>query len=298
MIKARFKKQMQTPQGIECLDIDLTIPDAGFITLFGESGAGKTTLLRILAGLTRPQEGYIEVDGEVWFDDQKGIDLPAQLRKAGFVFQENSLFPHMTVRQNLEYALSSNKEQGSIDEWVLAMGLKGLEGQTPDKISGGQKQRVALIRALISKPKVLLLDEPLSDLDIHARLNLQDEIIKAHHKTKITTILVSHDLAEVFKLSNKVFIIDHGKVIRSGTPQEVFVNNNFSGKFKFTGEIIEIQKDGVLNILTLSIGNHLTKVAATDEEISGLFVGSKVIVAAKAFNPLILKGDQAHTRKN
>jgi len=288
MIKLRFKKEMHTPQGKEWLDIDLNIPKGEFVTLFGESGAGKTTFLRILAGLTQPQEGYIEVGGEVWFDSRKKINIPVQQRKTGFVFQENSLFPHMTVLENLEYACGDKKEHRSISEWIAVMGLKGLEAQKPDKISGGQKQRVALIRALISRPKILLLDEPLSDLDTNARLSLQDEIIKVYQKTGITTLLVSHDLSEVLKLSKKVFVIDRGKIARSGTPQEVFVNNDVSGKFKFTGQIIEVQKDGVLNILTLSIGNNVVKVVASDEEIAGLSIGSKVIVAAKAFNPLIL----------
>ncbi len=280
---------MHTPQGKEWLDLDLSIAKGEFITLFGQSGAGKTTFLRILAGLTQPQEGFIEVDGEIWFDSQKRINLPIQQRKTGFIFQENCLFPHMTVRENLEYACADKKEQGSIEEWIVAMGLKGLEGQKPDKISGGQKQRVALIRALISRPKILLLDEPLSDLDMNARLKLQDEIIRVYQKTRITTVLVSHDLAEVFRLSKKVFVIERGKITKSGSPSEVFVNNDLSGKFKFTGEIIEIQKDGVLNILTLSIGNNITKVVASDEEMSGLTIGSRVIVAAKAFNPIILK---------
>jgi len=279
---------MHTPRGEEWLDLDFEIARNEFATIFGESGAGKTTLLRILAGLTRPQEGYIEVDGEVWFDSKNGIDLPIQRRKVGFVTQENSLFPNMTIRENLEYACTSQQRGRGIDEWISVMGLKGLETQKPDKISGGQKQRVALIRALVSKPKILLLDEPLSDLDIHSRLNLQDEIIKVYQKTRITTILVSHELSEVFKLSRKVFVIEHGRITKSGTPQEVFVNSNLSGKFKFTGEIVEIQKEGVVNIVTLSIGNNLTKVVATDEEIAGLTIGSKVIVAAKAFNPLIL----------
>jgi molybdate transport system ATP-binding protein len=172
---------------------------------------------------------------------------------------------------------------------MVAMGLNGLEDQKPDKISGGQKQRVALVRALINRPKILLLDEPLSDLDIRSRLNLQDEIIKVYQKTGITTVLVSHDLSEVFKLSKKIFVIDHGKITKSGSPGEVFVNNDLSGKFKFTGEVLEIQKDGVLNILTLSIGNTVTKVVASEEEIAGLTIGSKVIIASKAFNPLILK---------
>ena len=291
MIKLRLKREMHTPQGKEWLDINLNIPQGEFITLFGESGAGKTTFLRIVAGLTQPQEGHIEVDGEIWFDSQKRINLSVQQRKIGFVFQESSLFPHMTVRKNLEYSCDDKKGRSSIEQWIVTMGLKGLEDQKPDQISGGQKQRAALIRALISRPKILLLDEPLSDLDIHARLNLQDEIIKVYQKTKITTILVSHDLSEVFKLSKKVFVIDRGKITKTGSPQEVFVNNNLSGKFKFTGEVIEIQKDGVLNIVTLSIGNNVTRVVAADEEIDGLTIGSKVIVASKAFNPLILTGN-------
>ena len=290
MIKLNFKRQMHTPQGKEWLDIDLNIEKGEFVTIFGESGAGKTTLLRILAGLTEPQEGHIEVDGEIWFDSRKRINRPIQQRKTGFIFQENNLFPHMTVRENLAYACGHKDMHRSIDEWLTTMGLKGLESRKPDKISGGQKQRVALVRALINQPKILLLDEPLSDLDIHSRLNLQDEIIKVYQKTRITTVLVSHDLSEVFKLSKKVFVLDRGKITRSGTPQEVFVNNDLSGKFKFTGEIVEIHRDGVINILTLSIGNHVTKVVASDEEIVGLAIGSKVIVAAKAFNPLILSG--------
>jgi molybdate transport system ATP-binding protein len=288
MIKLKFKRQMHTAQGQEWLDLDINIAKGEFIALFGPSGAGKTTFLRILAGLIEPQEGYIEVDGEVWFDSRKKINLPVQQRRTGFVFQEGGLFPHMTVLENLEYACGHRDARGNVGEWIVAMGLKGLENKRPDKISGGQKQRAALARALISRPKILLLDEPLSDLDIQARSGLQDEIINVYQKTGITTVLVSHDLSEVFKMSKKIFVIDQGKITRSGSPQEVFVNNDLSGKFKFTGEILEVQKDGVLNIVVLSIGNNVCKVVASDEEISGLVVGSKVIVAAKAFNPLII----------
>lgn len=279
---------MHTCKGEEWLDVDFNIETGALVTLFGTSGAGKTTLLRMVAGLTQPQEGSIEVDGQIWFDSKRKINLPVQQRKIGFVFQENSLFPNMTIRENLEYACAHKDQKDSMEQWMLAMELKGLEHQRPWQLSGGQKQKVALIRALVNNPTMLLLDEPLSDLDIQLRLKLQDEIIKVHQKTKITTVLVSHDLSEVFKLSGKIFVMDQGKVIKSGNPQEVFVSNNFSGKFKFTGQILEIHKDGVLNILTLCIGNNITKVVATDEEISGLSVGSQVIVAAKAFNPIIL----------
>ncbi|MDE1919985.1 MAG: ATP-binding cassette domain-containing protein [Candidatus Omnitrophica bacterium] len=289
MIRLRLKRRMHTPQGQEWIDVDLNIDRGEFVALFGKSAAGKTTLLRMLAGLTRPQEGYIEVDGEIWFDSRRKIDLPVQQRRTGFVFQDDGLFPHMTVRRNLEYACGDKADHDMIYEWTAVMGLKGMEDRKPSQLSGGQKRRVALARALLSKPKMMLLDEPLSGLDLHARLDVQDEIIKAWRKTGITTILVSHDLSEVFKMSQKIFVIEQGRITASGSPQDVFINRELSGKFRFTGQIIDIQRDGVVNILTLCVGNHLTKVVAGDEEISGLAVGSRVIVAAKAFNPLILK---------
>jgi len=289
MVKFQIKQKMHTPQGEQWLEVDIHLAQNDFVSFFGPSGAGKTTVLRVLAGLAMPQEGYIEVDGEIWLDSRRGINRSVQERKVGFVSQDNSLFPHMTIRQNLEYACRSKEDFNTVEEWMAVMGLKGLETQRPAQLSGGQKQRAALVRALLCKPQILLLDEPLSDLDALSRLTLQDEIIKIYQKTKLTTILVSHELPEVFKLSKKVFVIDNGRIIKSGTPQEVFVNSDLSGKFQFTGEILEIQKEGVLNILTLNIGNHITKVIASDEELVDLSVGSKIIVAAKAFNPIILK---------
>lgn len=279
---------MQTSRGPQWLDCDLTINQGEFVTIFGESGAGKTTLLRVLAGLAQTQEGYLEYQNRVWFDSQKKINLPAQQRQIGFVFQESTLFPQMTVRQNLEYATVPSSRK-NIDEWLNLLGLKNLEYQKPDQLSGGQKQRVAIVRALLRQPKLLLLDEPLSDLDHQSRLNLQDEIIKIYKKTGITTILVTHDLAEVFKLSTRVFLLQEGRIVKSGSPQEVFINNDLSGKFKFTAEILSIQPDGVIYILTLAIGNQVVKVTATEEEINGLGVGQKIIVSSKAFNPLIIK---------
>ena len=278
---------MHTPHGNEWLDLDLNISNGEFVTLYGDSGAGKTTFLRILAGLTQPQEGYIEFDGEVWYDSKKGINRPIQERKIGFVSQDNSLFPHLTVRENLDFACPDHHARANIDAWINIMGLKGLEDQKPDKISGGQKQRVALMRAFISQPKILLLDEPLSDLDTPSRLKLQDEIIKVYQKTKITTILVTHDLSEVFKLSKQVFVLDHGKIIKSGNPQEVFGNNDAGGDFKCLGEIVEIKKEGSLNVLTLSIGNQVTRVRASDKDIAGFSIGTTITIANKAFNTLI-----------
>lgn len=289
MLKIKIKKLMNTARGRHHLDIDFQIENGEFVSLFGESGAGKTTILRIISGLTEPDEGYIEVDGRVWFDSSRKYSLSIKDRRAGFVSQECSLFPNMTVRENLIYALTERRDLSLADSWLEIMDLIELKDQKPNRLSGGQKQRVALARCLVNRPKILLLDEPLSAIDAKLRLRLQDEIVKIYQKTRLTTIFVSHEVSEVFKLAGRIFVIEHGKIIKSGSPKDVFIDGALSGKFKFTGEIIEINKDGVVNILTIRIGNNITKVVATDEELKDLKIGSKIIVATKAFNPLIFE---------
>ncbi len=289
MIKIHLKKQILTSDGPLLLDVDFEFSGGTFVSLFGESGSGKTTILRMIAGLTEPLEGFIQVGDEIWFDSSKKINLHARQRKAGFVFQDTSLFPHMTVRENLEFALSSPRDLGMIEELLDIMHLKELEGRKPESLSGGQRQRVALARVVLRRPKIFLFDEPLAALDTSIRLKLQDEILKIYERFGTTILLVSHDLSEVFKLSRQVFVLEQGKISKSGKPAEIFTHSHISGKFKFVGQVLEICKEGVVNILTIQIGNNLTKVVATDEEIEEIKVGDKIIVAAKAFNPLILK---------
>lgn len=289
MLKVNIAKKLMAAEGPIKLRVDFSVAKGEFITLFGSSGTGKTTILRMIAGLVDPDEGFISVDGEVWFDSIKKINVPARKRKTGFVFQEYSLFPNMTVRENLEYALDDQKRAGLIDEFLATVSLTELQHRKPDQISGGQRQRIALIRALLRQPAVYLLDEPLAALDIEMRLRLQDEIIRLYRKAGITTIFVSHDIPEVFKLAGKVFVLENGAIVKSGSPGEIFTDNQISGNFKFPGEIIEIRKDQGINILTILVGNNSVKVAASDEEVSGLTIGSKIIVASKAFNPVIIK---------
>lgn len=289
MIKIKIRKQLIAAEGKMDLAIDLEVKEREFITLFGKSGAGKTTILRILAGLTQPDEGLIKVDNEIWLDVENKINLSPQKREIGFVFQDYTLFPNMTVKENLEYALENKKDNGVIDKLLEIVDLKELQNRRPDTLSGGQKQRTALARALVRKPKILLLDEPLSALDAEMRLRLQDEIIKIHKQFNITTILASHDLAEILKLSNKVFFIEKGLIVKSGKPPDVFTKDKISGKFKFVGEILDIQKDEVVYILTVLIGNNIAKVIATEAELEDLKIGDKVTVVSKAFNPIIMK---------
>jgi len=289
MIKVRIKKALVAGHGPISLEADFQIADGEFATLYGPSGAGKTTILRMIAGLSDPEEGFIQVDDEVWFDSERGINLPTQSRRISFVFQDYNLFPNMTVRENLKYALQDKKDEGQIDELLALARLTELRNRKPATLSGGQKQRVALIRALLRKPKIFLLDEPLSSLDQALRLELQDEIYELCARFNLPTIFVTHDLSEVFKLSSQVFVLDNGKIVKSGKPGAIFNDHNLSGKFKFVGTIVELLKEDFLCIVTIQIGQNLTKVVATEEEASGMRIGDKVTVAAKAFNPIILK---------
>ena len=222
MVECSLALTLSGEEGIIDLSVDLSVGEGEFAALYGKSGCGKTTILRMLAGLTTPERGRICVDGRVWFDSEKKINLPPQKRNVGFVFQDYALFPAMTVRQNCVYALPRGSEKSAVDDLLDMVGMRGLAGCYPDRLAGGQKQRVALARALASQPHFLLLDEPLSALDQETREELHAELEKVHQKMRICTILVSHDLREIFRLSDKVFKIHHGKIAAQGTPAEVF----------------------------------------------------------------------------
>jgi len=178
-------------------------------------------LLRILAGLTRPDKGRIVFNDRVWFDSEKKIDIPPQVRNVGYMFQDYALFPNMTVENNISFA-QKVKDTVEVDKLLALFDLETLKHQHPAKLSGGQKQRVALARALAAKPSLLLLDEPLSALDWDMRTLLQEEIRKAHEILNSITLLVSHDIPEVFQLASSVIVLKNGNVVKSGKPEEVF----------------------------------------------------------------------------
>ena len=289
MIHIQLNKKLKSNKGSFNLDIDFALSSNELLTIEGHSGAGKTTVLRLIAGLIFPDDGRIELDDEIWFDKKNNISLPAKKRKVGLVFQDYALFPNMNIMRNLEYALADKKDKNYLNEIIDIMEIGDLVERKPDTLSGGQKQRVALARALVRKPKLLLLDEPLSALDIEMRSKLQDYILKIHRKYNLATILVSHDISEIFKMSNKVIRIVDGKIIAQGSVQDVFQEKYISGKFRFTGEILNIEKDDVVYIVSVLIGNNIVKVIGCEEETKELQPGDKVIIVSKAFNPLIIK---------
>jgi len=292
MIILKLKKVLDAIEGKMELDVSLDINKNSFTTIFGESGAGKTSILRMISGLMDPDMGYIEVNGKTWYNSSEGINLKTQNRKIGYVLQDYALFPNMTVKENLTYALEKRQDPRVVSELLDIIELENLKDRRSGTLSGGQKQRVSLARALVGHPEILLLDEPLSALDEAIRSKLQDYIFKVHGKYNLTTILVSHDLPEIFKLSDQIFLLKKGKIERSGTPSEVFLSNNISGKYRFTGTIIEKTKNDVVYVVGVLVGNNLIKVIATDDEGDSLNIGDRVMVVSKAFNPLIMKLNQ------
>jgi ABC-type sulfate/molybdate transport systems, ATPase component len=285
MIRLNLKKTLLGSLRKFVLEIDFTIQENEFIAIYGKSGSGKTTILRMIAGLEKPEEGFITFKDIVYFDSKKKIHLPPQKRNVGFVFQNYALFPHMTVLENLEYAAEKHRKN-QIEELLELLDLYQLKDRYPNALSGGQQQRVALARALVRNPKILLLDEPLSALDPFTRTRLQEEIRKIHKYYQLTTILVSHDKPEVFKLSDRVLILEDGKISNVGKPHEVFLNRRTSGKYSFIGTIIDIKTVDVIQIITIETKGEIIEVVSSENNFS---VGEQVLVSSKAFSPMIIK---------
>lgn len=287
LITIDIEKMIHTAQGPLKLAVCTNLKKGELLALFGESGAGKTTLLRILAGLIKPDRGRINFGTELWFDSEKRINVSPQERNLSFMFQDYALFQNMTVEQNIRFA-QTRKDDRAVAGLLAGFGLEELRKRKPNSLSGGQKQRVALARALARKPKLLLLDEPLSALDAEMRNQLQNEIAKVHRETGITTILVSHDLNEVFRLATQVLCIEHGTITRNGIPEEVFSDNSISGKVQITGQIARIDQHETIYLVTVISGNNqLIKVIAFENDLANLKIGDRVMVYSKAFNPII-----------
>lgn len=288
MIFINITKHLDTAEGPLTAIFELEIKEGEFLTLFGPSGAGKTTLMRLIAGLDIPEHGRIEVNGEVWFDSKHKINLPPQRRSIGFVFQDYALFPTMSVRENLLFAAGNAYERKNVDELLKLVELSSLADRLPATLSGGQKQRVALTRALVRHPKILLLDEPLSALDPAMRHKIQEELALIHERLGVTTLLVSHDIAETVKLSDRLALIESGKILRTCRPMEHFSSHTLSGKLQLVGEVLKIEADFPAMIITLLVGSSIVRTVVSTNEASVLRIGSHAVISSKAFNPILL----------
>lgn len=233
----KFREEVAAVQ-----DFSFEIPDGKLVGLLGPSGCGKSTTLNLLCGLLKPTEG------KIWFGDEDVTELPAEHRGVGMVFQNYALYPHMTVRQNIIFPLENRKGKDRLtraqmeekaEEAARLVQISELMDRKPKELSGGQQQRVAIARALVKMPRILLMDEPLSNLDARLRLQTREEIRRIQRETKITTVFVTHDQEEAMSISDVIVVMKSGLVQQIGKPQEVYDDpvNLFVAKFLGTPPI-------------------------------------------------------------
>ena len=246
------------PDGTKALlPTELSVGKGEIVSLLGPSGCGKTTLLRIIAGLETPDTG-----SDIWFDDDNVTALPVEHRKVGMVFQSYALFPNMSVRKNIGYGLKMQKlPKSEIDARVTEVlnmcQLQPFANRAVTALSGGQRQRVALARAIAPRPRLLLLDEPLSALDASLRQALRDELAVLLREFDITAIFVTHDQDEAMAIADRVAVMSHGRVVQSGTPEDLYRNPTSSFVAGFVGNAMTLS--GTIDGKTLHLeGGQLT----------------------------------------
>ncbi|RKX94560.1 MAG: ABC transporter ATP-binding protein [Spirochaetes bacterium] len=270
MATIRLENISKSFPGVQALkNINQEIKSGEFFTLLGPSGCGKTTLLRTIAGFYHQDEGHI------YIDDNLIDDVPAYDRNTGMVFQNYAVFPHMTVFENVAFGLKNRKLPNNVIkkkvENALEMArLTGFENRTPDQLSGGQQQRVGLARAMVIEPKVLLMDEPLSNLDAKLRVQMREEIREIQKKLGITTIYVTHDQEEALVISDRIAVMQAGKIHQVGTSWEIYKNPAdifvaaFVGETNFMdGKIQKIEKEKV----SIRVGNQIIKARNPEKDI-------------------------------
>jgi molybdate transport system ATP-binding protein len=233
-----LRVEARTRLGALELDVALEVGAGECLAVAGPSGAGKTSVLRVAAGLLRPEHGAVEAGGELWLDTQRGIDLPPERRRCGYLFQEYALFPHLSAWQNVAYPLRGPDRRARALALLDRFGMVGLADARPRTLSGGERQRVALARALAREPEVLLLDEPLAALDARTRAAAVRELGAALREAEVPALLVTHDFSEAAALGDRVGVIDAGHVLQEGTPSELAAAPRSAFVADFTGAVV------------------------------------------------------------
>ncbi len=285
MLDARIKKRFGSGNG-HTLTLDVQVKAGGGITvLFGPSGAGKTSVLRAITGILTPDEGRITLGDDTYFDSASGISLPMQQRKVGYVFQNHALFPHLTAEQNVLYGLRAESRHAArerVQELFSMMGISKTAGRYPSRLSGGEQQRVALARALATDPLIMLLDEPLSAVDMATRSRLLEEISALQRRSGIPFVYVTHNHSEAVRLGDSMVVLNEGKVVQEGIPLEIFNSPQ-------TASVARIV--GAENLFVGSILHHRSEDGLTTVEIkscrlevpfNGLPIGSHVTIAIRS----------------
>ncbi len=256
-IEGVSKSYQSEGKTVRALDnVNLTIPANEIFTLLGPSGCGKTTLLRCIVGLETPDTGEIRIGGEVVWSKQKGIAVPPEKRGLGMVFQTYAIWPHMSVFDNVAYPLQVRGERrdvirDKVEKTLRFVQLEGVEKRSATKLSGGQQQRVALARALVAEPKVILFDEPLSNLDAKLREETRKELRTFLGKLRITAVYVTHDRVEALALSDSIAVMRGGRIVEIGSPQKIYFDADhrfvadFIGRANLISATVRGQQDGL-----------------------------------------------------
>lgn len=281
MIELDFCKTLSGSNGEFVLEIQENITSGSRVAFFGKSGVGKSTILKLLAGLEKIESGKIVVNGEVWNDNS--FALPSQKRNIGFVFQDYCLFPNLNVLQNITYG--KNATLAKAQELIEMMELGALCEYKISNLSGGQAQRVALARALANSPEILLLDEPFSALDGGIKNKLLPEVLHLQKSFGFTLILVSHDIGEVYRLSEEVIVLSEGKVLSRSSPKGVFAKNNI----QLIAQVLEIKYNDLICEVCVLVGTEVLSFVANPSELEGIEIGENVEIVLKSFSPMIRK---------
>lgn len=268
VIEIRNIKKVYDNGGLAVDDISIDIQDGEFLILVGPSGCGKSTTLRMIAGLETITNGEISIDGKII------NDIPAGKRDIGMVFQNYALYPHMTVRGNLEFPLKIKKTDKSniknrVEEIAKLVEIDDLLDRYPKQLSGGQRQRVALGRAIVREPKAFLFDEPLSNLDAKLRTQMRNEIISLQRKLNITSVYVTHDQTEAMTMGDRIVIMNKGKVMQIGSPDEIYnsPNNLFVAEFIGSPKINTFSVNDFSKLSSISCEANVNKIAIRPDDI-------------------------------
>ncbi|HYA16628.1 MAG TPA: ABC transporter ATP-binding protein [Bryobacteraceae bacterium] len=286
MIQATISKTL--PAGPESPEFSLEVEfeaASGVTVLFGPSGSGKTLTLDSIAGFLKPDSGRILLDGRILFDAGAGVHLPPQKRACGYVFQNQALFPNMTIRENLAFAAAAVprlERHRRIAEMLDRFKLTPMAGRCPHELSGGQKQRAAIARALIADPRVILLDEPARGLDVSLRDDLHTLIHELRASLKVPIFLVTHDAEECFALADHVLIYDAGRIVHRGTPAELFANPGTAAAAKLLGGFNIFEAE----VVAIDPGRQSSRLRLLGEEIAGphlrgCFRGDRITVCVR-----------------
>jgi molybdate transport system ATP-binding protein len=274
--------QLRWPRGDFELNVALQLPSQGVSVLFGPSGCGKTTCLRALAGLEKLPDAYIAIGDEIWQDSRQGIFIPPHQRSLGYVFQEASLFPHLSVEQNLLFGvkrLPKHHPKADFDTICQLLGISALLRRRPHQLSGGERQRVAIARALLLAPRILLMDEPLSALDQARKQEILPYLERLHRQLSIPIIYVSHAIDEVSRLADHLSLLQQGKVIASGALNDTLSRLDLPAGFAEQAAVVwemtlhELEDDGLAHLQT---ADHISLLVGQTEQALGSRVRCRI----------------------